>query len=220
MMLVHDRSELPDAAILDRVREVEPATIGHIVENSVMAHRIQGIYRPIRAVGFAFTVRVHGDDSAILHYAIDLAGPNDVLVIDRGGEREHACLGGMVAFAAHTRGVAGAVIDGPATDLAEISGLPFPVFADGLSALTTRLGGRAGEINVPVDCGGVTVLPGDIITADDNGVVVLRPGDAAAVVEDAAGREAREPELKKHLLAGGSLSEFSGAKVMVERSKA
>lgn len=218
-MLIRDRADLPDASILERVREVEPATLGHIVENAVLDHRIQGIYRPIRAVGFAFTVRVHGDDSAILHYALDLAGPNDVLVIDRGGERQHACLGGMVAFAAHHRGIAGAVIDGPATDIAEISGLPFPVFADGLSALTTRLGGRAGEINVPIDCGGVTVFPGDVVTADDNGVVVLRPEDALAVVEDAAGREARETDLKKHIRSGGSLAEFTGAKAMVERSR-
>jgi 4-hydroxy-4-methyl-2-oxoglutarate aldolase len=218
-MLVRERNALPDASILDRVREVEPATMGHIVENSVMEHRIQGVYRPIRAVGFAFTVRVHGDDSAILHYALDLAGPNDVLVIDRGGEREHACLGGMVAFAAHHRGIAGAVIDGPCTDIAEISELQFPVFSDGLSALTTRLGGRAGEINVPVDCGGITVFPGDIVTADDNGVVVLRPDEAAAVAEESKHREARETDLKKHVLSGGSLAEFTGAKAMVERSK-
>lgn len=217
-MQIHDRPSLSDESLLDAVRAVEPATIGHIVENSVMAHRIQGVYRPIRAVGFAFTVRVHGDDSAILHYALDLAGPNDVLVIDRGGEREHACLGGMVAFAAHHRGIAGAVIDGPSTDIAEISELQFPVFSDGLSALTTRLGGRAGQINLPVDCGGVTVLPGDIITADDNGVVVLKPADAAAVVADAASREAREIDLKKHILSGGSLAEFTGARALVERS--
>jgi 4-hydroxy-4-methyl-2-oxoglutarate aldolase len=218
-MLVRERNALPDASILDRVREVEPATMGHIVENSVMEHRIQGVYRPIRAVGFAFTVRVHGDDSAILHYALDLAGPNDVLVIDRGGDREHACLGGMVAFAAHHRGIAGAVIDGPCTDIVEISELQFPVFSDGLSALTTRLGGRAGEINVPVDCGGITVFPGDIVTADDNGVVVLKPEEAAAVAEESARREARETDLKKHVLSGGSLAEFTGAKAMVERSK-
>ena len=218
-MLVRERDALPEASILDKVREVEPATMGHIVENSVMEHRIQGVYRPIRAVGFAFTVRVHGDDSAILHYALDLAGPNDVLVIDRGGEREHACLGGMVAFAAHHRGIAGAVIDGPCTDIAEISDLQFPVFSDGLSALTTRLGGRAGEINVPVDCGGITVFPGDIVTADDNGVVVLQPDEALAVAEESARREARETDLKKHVLSGGSLAEFTGAKAMVERSK-
>lgn len=218
-MLIHERSTLPNPEILEKVRAVDPATIGHIVENSVMQHRIQGVYRPIRAVGFAFTVRVHGDDSAILHYALDLAGPNDVLVIDRGGDHEHACLGGMVAFAAHHRGIAGAVIDGPATDVAEIGDLPFPVFSDGLSALTTRLGGRAGEINVPVDCGGVTVYPGDIITADDNGVVVLRPEDAASVADESARREARETDLKKHVLSGGSLADFTGAKAMVERSR-
>lgn len=216
-MLVHDKASPADASILEEARGVEPATIGHIVENSVMEHRIQGLFRPIRLVGFAFTVRVHGDDSAILHYALDLAGPGDVLVIDRGGEREHACLGGMVAFAAHHRGIEGAVIDGPATDIAEIGDLGFPVFSDGLSALTTRLGGQAGEVNVPVDCGGVTVFPGDIVTADDNGVVVLRPDDAAGVVAEAAKREARESDLKKHILGGGSLAEFTGAKAMVER---
>lgn len=218
-MLIRDREALPDVSLLDAVAAVDPATIGHIVERSVMAHRIQGLYRPIRLVGRAFTVRVHGDDSAILHYALDLAGANDVLVIDRGSDTEHACLGGMVAFAASHRGIAGAVIDGPATDIAEITELQFPVFSDGLSALTTRLGGRAGEINVPVDCGGVTVFPGDVVTADDNGVVVLRPEDALAVVEDAAGREARETDLKKHIRSGGSLAEFTGAKAMVERSR-
>ena len=81
---------------------------------------------------------------------MEIAQPGDVVVIDRCGDRLHACWGGMVTLAAHLKRLAGGIIDGPATDIDEIEELGFPVYCRGMSAITTKLMGFGGEINTAV----------------------------------------------------------------------
>lgn len=139
-----------------------------------------------------------------------------MIVIDRLGDRRYACWGGGVCLAAHVKGIAGAIVDGVLTDRVEIEDLNFPVFGRGLSPVTTRGGGLTGDLNVPVQCGGVMVNPGDIILADDDGILVLPPGRVAEIVAQFMPRVEREPLGHARLRNGESLAEMSGAKAKID----
>jgi regulator of RNase E activity RraA len=141
--------------------------------------------------------------------------PGDVLVVDRAGDMIHAGFGGVTAYAAKMRGVAAVVIDGLATDIREIEEYQLPVFARGLTALTTKMLGSGGDINVPVTVGGAVVRPGDLVFGDDNGVLVLSPEEAPGLITLAREAEAREKETKKKLTSGVPLTEISGSKQLI-----
>ncbi|MBA3517567.1 MAG: RraA family protein, partial [Rhizobiales bacterium] len=177
MIVVNDRvpTTLP-SELLDRLRQIPPATIGHLLAFGFMdtALRPMGC-RHFTLCGPAVTVRTMAIDSTVVHYAIDLAQPGDVLVIDRTGDTKHACWGEMTSLAAKVRGLAATIVDGPATDVVEIEAMEYLVFSRGISPITTRSLAQFGEINTVVQCGGVAVSPGDIILADDNGILVLPP---------------------------------------------
>jgi regulator of RNase E activity RraA len=171
--------------------------------------------RPIIS-GFAFagpviTVRCFGTDNAIVHYAVDIAQPGDVIVVDRLGDRRYACWGGGVSLGAHVKGIAGAIVDGVLTDRQEILQLGFPVFGRGISPLTTRAPGLTGELNVPVRCGGIIVQPGDILLADDDGIVVLPPARVAEIVAICQPREEQARARQQRMREGVPLGELSGA---------
>lgn len=165
--------------LLEKLRDIEPATIGHFVEAGAMDPRIKPLFDDAKIVGRAVTVRISGSDSTALHCVMGQVGPGDVVVVDRMGNDTHACTGEVVALAAKCRGAEGIIIDGPATDPLAIREMNLPVFCTGISVLTTKLLGLGGEINVPIQCGGVPVFPGDIIIADVCGVLVLKPEQVA-----------------------------------------
>jgi regulator of RNase E activity RraA len=204
--------------LLAQLRRIPPATIGHVLEHEFMDPGLRPIGARFTFCGPAVTVRCFGTDSAIVHYAVDMAQAGDVIVVDRLGDRRYACWGGGVALAAQVKGLAGAIVDGMLTDRVEIEDLGFPVFGRGLSPVTTRTPGLTGELNVPARCGGVIVNPGDIILADDDGVLVLAPERVAAIVEQFMPRVLREPEMQRALREGVSLAERSGAKARIDET--
>lgn len=213
MIVINERVEphVP-AGLLARLREIPPATIGHVLHFGFMDPAL----RPTGRRGFivcgpAFTVRAMAIDSSVVHKAIDMAQPGDVLVIDRNGDEKHACWGEMTSLAAHVKGLAATVVDGPLTDVVEIEELGYLVFSRGVSAITTRGLAQTGEINTAVQCGGVSVAPGDIILADDNGVLVLKPDQIAMLVERCEPLAQAEPEKRRRLRSGEPLAEMSGA---------
>jgi regulator of RNase E activity RraA len=157
-------------------------------------------------------------DSAIVHFSVDIAEPGDVIVVDRLGDRRYACWGGGVSLAAHTKGIAGAIVDGMLTDKVEIEDMGFNVFGRGLSPITTRAPGLTGEVNVPISCGGIVVYPGDIILADDDGILVLPPERVQEIIDTFIPRVQREPESHTKLLEGASLAEMSGARERLEKT--
>jgi regulator of RNase E activity RraA len=197
--------------LLGQLRQIAPATIGHLLEHEFMDPELRPIISNFAFAGPAITVRCFGTDNAIVHYAVDIAKPGDVVIVDRLGDRRYACWGGGVSLGAHVKGIAGAVVDGVLTDRAEILELGFPVFGRGISPLTTRSPGVTGELNVPVRCGGVIVNPGDIILADDDGVVVLPPSRVADVVAICLPREAQAKARQQRMREGVPLGELSGA---------
>jgi 4-hydroxy-4-methyl-2-oxoglutarate aldolase len=217
MVVINPRVESGvSAELIGQLRQIAPATIGHLLDHEFMDPELRPIVSRFNFAGPAVTVRAHGMDNAIVHYAIDESQPGDVIVVDRLGDRRYACWGGGVALAAHVKGIAGAVVDGALTDRVEIEDLGFPVFGRCISPLTTRAPGLTGELNVPVRCGGVIVNPGDIILADDDGIVVLPPGRIAEIVKLCLPREEAAKARQQRFRQGERISDLSGARARLE----
>ena len=203
--------------LIDGFAGIEIATIGHF------RHRgfVHGALRPLAPiqgtlVGTAITVAIPGTDSTMLHHALSVVEPGDVVVIDRLGDDRHACLGGGVAFAAKAAGAIAVVLDGPCTDPDEIIETGLPVFCRGVSAITSRLNDLGGALNLPVSCGNVPVLPGDLVLLDACGVLVLPPDEASDVLLEGQARQARANRNRDRIAGGEKLGDLSGATRMVE----
>lgn len=216
MFVLNHRAQDPDPGLVETLKKVSPSTLGHMTDFGFM-RGLTTLTRPLKLVGPAVTVRIPHLDSTAVHYVMDVVKPDDVVVVDQSGDEDRACWGGGMSYAAVKRGVAGAVVQGAITDAGEILDLKFPIFYRAVSGLTTRILGLEGAINVPVTVGGVVVRPGDLIFADENGVAVLSPEDAARYAPILAEKEAAEPGTKARLDAGESLAAISGARVLFER---
>ncbi|WPG41323.1 RraA family protein [Variovorax sp. EBFNA2] len=159
--------------------------------------RIQALRHRMKLAGSALTVEVRPGDNLMIHAAIALAQPGDVLVIDGKGDLSAALMGTIMMNACRQVGIAGVVIDGAVRDSAEIDEMDFPVFSLGTNPNgPTKL--ASGRIGHPVSVGGVTVCPGDLVVGDADGVVIverervesLLPAAAQKVVDEAARIEA------------------------------
>ena len=200
-----------DAQLVRKLVKAEPATIGHFRNWGFMDPAIRAMQPDVRIAGPAVTVRAPGVDGTIVGYALGQVRPGDVLVIDRCGDHRHAAFGGLVAYACKVAKIAGVIIDGVATDIGEVRKYGVPLWCRGLSAVTTKRIGLAGEFCVPVSCGGVAVNPGDVIIADECGIVVMERGQAEAAAERAIGMQEAEAASRKRLDAGEKLPDISGA---------
>ncbi len=134
-----------------------------------------------RLVGTACTVKTFPGDNLMVHKSLDIVQPGDVIVIDTGGSQRGAVLGDLISNKAVHRGVAGFIVDGLIRDVEGIRETGLPVFARGVTPFGPLHRGP-GELNFPVSCGGIVVNPGDIIVADENGVVVVRQEFAADTI--------------------------------------
>ena len=206
--------------LISKLRQAEPATIGHFRNWGFLDPAIRAMQAGVRIAGPAVTVRAPGVDGTIVGYALGQVRPGDVLVIDRCGDHRHAAFGGLVAYACKVAGLAGVIIDGVATDIGEVRKYGVPLWCRGLSAVTTKRIGLAGEFCVPVSCGGVDVRPGDVIIADECGIVVLPPADAEAIAERAIGMQEAEVKSRARLDAGEKLPDISGASKMLQEALA
>lgn len=138
-----------------------------------MSPEIRNLTAPeLVILGPACTVKVFPGDNLMVHKALDVAEPRDVIVVDAGGSSMNAVLGDIVSTKARHRGIAGFVVDGFVRDLPGIRRLGFPVFARGVTPIGPLHRGP-GEVNHPIQCGGIVVHPGDVIAGDGNGVVVI-----------------------------------------------
>ena len=188
--------------LVQRFMGTDPATYGHFPGVSFMMPRIKPISRTMKMVGPAYTVRILGKDSCAMYKAIQEAPKGSVLVIDRAGDEVYACVGEMVARNAQARGIAGIVIDGPATDSVWIEKMGYPVFCAGISVATTNVWGLSGQYNLPVSCGGAAVHPGDIVFGDADGVIVMPPDNYEAYLEKAEAAVQREKKMREDFAAG------------------
>ena len=215
-MIINDRVNPFSQDLIDKFKAVEPPTVGHFRHHGFMSPRIRPLFPEALMVGPAVTVKTPANDSTMVHKVLEIAEPGDVIVVDRCGDEMHACWGGVVTAAAHMKGFAGAVVDGVATDLIEIIDLKFPVYCTGTSAVTTKILGLGGEINTPVQYGGVVVHPGDLVAADGNGVLILPPDEVESVMEEALKRQEREKTVLERLRAGEQLADISIANQVIK----
>lgn len=202
--------------LLALLADAEPATIGHFLHTGFMDPAVR-LMTPgyVRIAGTAVTARCHGSDTTIVHYALGQLRPGDILVLDRAGDTRHAACGGGVAFAAKAAGCVGIVIDGTATDVQELREFGLPVWARGLSVVTGKRQFGHGEFCIPVSCGGIPVQPGDAILADENGVLVLPPGEIWAAAERAIGMQRDEQIRYPRIAAGEKLPDINGTNARI-----
>lgn len=206
-----------DPSLVDLLRGVETATVGHFLHSGFVDPDIRAVLTNARIVGTAVTVRLPHTDNTIMHHALGLARPGDFLVIDRCGDRRHACWGGVITHAAKIAGVVGGVLDGPGTDFSEVRALDMPLWCRGPSPITCKKLGLEGAMNIPVTVGGVVVEPGDAVLADESGVLVLKPNDVERVARKALAMQENELKLLQRLRDGEKLPAITGATALIER---
>lgn len=216
---MYDLFPLPpqvEPRLLEILRKAEPATIGHFMDTGFMDPAIRGLLPDIRIAGTAVTIRMPGPDGALMHHAIGSARPGDIIVVDRCGDLKYACLGGAVAYAAKQAGVLGIIVDGLVTDIGELRQYGVPVWARGLSPVTTKRVGLDGEFCSTISCGGVSVRPGAAVFADENGVLVLDADQIEAAANRAIGMQNEEKRTLARLEAGEKYPDIIGTTAFVQ----
>ena len=194
--------------VFERALKTDPAQIGHYVQGGYMSPEINPVNMDLKVIGPAFTIRLPSSDNTMYYYALQKAPKGSVIVIDRMGEHRVACIGGVAALCAKELGMAGIIVDGPSTDTREIMELNFPVFSTGRSAVTNTLKGVDGEYNIPIQCGGAVVNPGDIVYGDVDGVVVIPADKFESYVNKAEAADQEEVILKEIIKNGGYVTKF------------
>lgn len=164
----------PAPSLIEQFREFDTPDISDAMNRlSTMGSEIHNLVNDAKIVGPACTVKVYPGDNLMVHQALDIAQPGDIVVVDAGGSRMNGVIGDMVSTKAKHRGIAAFVIDGLIRDLPAVKEVGLPVFARGVTPIGPLHRGP-GEINYPVSCGGIVVSPGDLIVGDTNGIVVVR----------------------------------------------
>ena len=162
---------------------------------------IRPIQHGVRLAGSAVTVSSHPGDNLMIHAAVEVCAAGDVLVVTNTAPSTHGMFGELLAYSLMARGVRGLVIDAGVRDTLELRALGFPVWTRHVSCQGT-VKASPGSVNVPVVLGGVVISPGDVICADDDGVVVVPADDAGWALEQSTARIAKEDETRTKLQAG------------------
>jgi 4-hydroxy-4-methyl-2-oxoglutarate aldolase len=175
----------------------------------VLEPSIRPIQRGVRIAGSAVTVQSAPGDNMMIHAAVEAVGEGDVLVVALTEPGIHGMVGDLLATSLRVHGCIGLVIDSGVRDTAELIDMGFPVWSRGVSAAGT-VKETPGSVNVPVVCAGTAIDPGDVIVADDDGVVVVRRGDAPDVLGAAHRRIDKEAATRARLEAGELGVDFYG----------
>ncbi|MFK8243480.1 MULTISPECIES: RraA family protein [unclassified Facklamia] len=175
-----------------------PALSDGLNKFNTLSSSIKPIQSGIKIAGPAITVKLRPADNLMLHKAISIAKEGDVIVVDTGGTYNYSILGDLMATSAFKKGIAGFVIDGCIRDIDELIEKKFPVFTCGVTPAVGDKDGP-GEINYPISCGNVVVMPGDYIVGDDNGVVVIPPDFVNQIVEKTIAKLEYEERRKKEI---------------------
>jgi 4-hydroxy-4-methyl-2-oxoglutarate aldolase len=195
------RASLDDT---DRLREFGVATIHEAIgRTGLLDPRLRPIQTGARIAGTAVTVECWPGDNLMLHAAVEQCRPGDLLVVTTTSESADGTFGELLATSYQSRGVRGLVTTTGVRDTEELRAMAFPVWSAAVSAQGT-VKATAGSVNVPVAVGRAVVRPGDVVVADDDGVVVIPRSDVAAAIKAATARAGRE-ELARAAFAAGEL---------------
>jgi 4-hydroxy-4-methyl-2-oxoglutarate aldolase len=207
----------PDAALIKRFKEVAKCYSASCVFADVQRRRgvMDSAIKPISngtLVGAALTVKLSGGDLQDCLNALAIAQEDDVIVVEAAGETETSVWGGLMGGLCLQKGVKGAIIDGAGRDIDELRDLNFQLFTRSITARGTHTmySGRKDEmqLNVPIQCGGTIVGPGDMIVADENGIAVVPNGELEEVLQLAKEQAEREEQTRQAITKGKTVDEL------------
>jgi len=206
----------PTEELLQQYRKFDVSTIYEAQgKQGIMDHRLQPILSNTMIVGPAVTAICQAGDNLMIHAAIEVCKPGDILVITTEGDCVAGMLGELIVTALIKKGVQGVVIDSGIRDVRQLRELGFPVWTRGvLSQGTNKI--KGGWVNAPANCGGVTVAPGDLIMADDDGVVVIKKEDFQSTIELSNARLAKEEGVKAKIESGHISLDFYNLRPVLE----
>lgn len=185
----------------DMVQQFAGLPVANIADMMNRMFCVNARIRPMNAaplLGPAFTVKCRPGDNLLLHKALDMAEPGDILVVDAQGDMSNSIMGELMVLWAMKRKLGGFVVDGAIRDIGSIRNLDIPVYAAGITPAGPYKDGP-GEINVPVVCGGVVVNPGDILVGDEDGIVVVCPEDAPELIKKTKAKNLAEQQTMKEI---------------------
>jgi 4-hydroxy-4-methyl-2-oxoglutarate aldolase len=181
----------------------------------LMRPYLRPIYPVARAAGSAVTVSAQPGDNLMIHAAIEVLKPGDILVVTTTSESTDGMFGDLLGVSCQAHGAVALVIDAGVRDTAELTAMGFPVWAKAISAQGT-VKSTAGSVNIPVVCAGAFVNPGDVIVADANGVVIVPRDSATEVAALGQARVLKEEQTRERLRKGELGVDFYGLRAKLK----